>query len=43
MFVVDLATLDIDARVISFLVLGFVLVAIAGVYQFVILRGRRTS
>ena len=42
-FVVDLATLDLNARVISFLVLGSVLVAIAGAYQFVLLRGRRTS
>ena len=41
-FVVDLATLDLNARVISFLVLGSVLVAIAGGYQFVLLRGRRT-
>jgi uncharacterized membrane protein len=42
-FVYDMASLDIMERVITALVLGAVLVAIAGVYQVVMLRGRRAS
>ncbi|HYZ17050.1 MAG TPA: DUF2339 domain-containing protein [Candidatus Acidoferrum sp.] len=42
-FAVDLATVELTARIVSFLVLGSVLVAIAGVYQLVILRGRRAA
>ncbi|MBV8748839.1 MAG: DUF2339 domain-containing protein, partial [Candidatus Eremiobacteraeota bacterium] len=42
-FAVDLSAFDPTARVLSALVLGALLVIVAGAYQFVMLRGRRVS